>query len=82
MCKVLVAATMLRCVVYERQLTDIDWAIDCSAVAVTDAETLERLGGLRKANAESRVVMIVREAFEEDAEIKAALAGDGLDLGS
>jgi hypothetical protein len=51
------------------------------AICVSDAETLEQIGGLLAATAGRQAAIMVREVFEEDAEIKSALAGDGLDLG-
>jgi len=78
---------VLRCVVLPdgSQLTkiwrDIRDKLHGSAIYVRDPRTLEWFGGLRKASADSTVVVIVREAFEEDADIKLALVGDGSGAG-
>jgi hypothetical protein len=73
------SSAALRCVVlpdpYQLVAIQEQLRMDCAAVA--NAQTLERLGGLRKANADRRVVLIAREALEDDAEIQTTLDGSG-----
>jgi len=85
--KLLVAATALRCIVLpdKQQVTEMYLAVqeklDLAAICVSDTETLEQIGGLREATTGRQVAFVMCEVFEEDAEIKSTLAGDGLDLG-
>jgi hypothetical protein len=80
-----VTAPARRCIVLRDKLqmtSELQQAmqekLDWPPTYVKDAEMLEQLGGLRNATAQSQVALIVFEAFEDDAEIKLALAGGGL----